>query len=108
MSGQLDRVPPDVSQHAEAVLREAVSNAVRHSRAAELVITITVGDDLVVDVRDNGVGIPDTVTRSGLDNMQVRAEQVGGTCVITPADGGGTHVRWTAPLPKPAASTGFP
>jgi signal transduction histidine kinase len=99
MSGQLDRVPARIAQHAEAVLREAVSNAVRHSRAAELAVTITVGDDLVIDVRDDGVGIPDTVSRSGLDNMHVRAQQVGGTCTITPADGGGTHVRWTAPLP---------
>ncbi|HEY5116920.1 MAG TPA: GAF domain-containing sensor histidine kinase [Nakamurella sp.] len=98
MSGQLDRVPARIAQHAEAVLREAVSNAVRHSRAAELAVTITVGDALVIDVRDNGVGIPDTVTRSGLNNMQVRAKQVGGACTITPADGGGTRVRWTAPL----------
>src|SRR5664279_4961730 len=99
MSGQLDRVPPLVAQHAEAVLREAVSNAVRHSRADELAVIITVGDELIIDVRDNGVGIPDTVTCSGLDNMQVRAEQVGGACTITPADGGGTRVTWTAPLP---------
>ncbi|HEY5116632.1 MAG TPA: GAF domain-containing protein [Nakamurella sp.] len=100
MSGQLDRVPPPVAQHAEAVLREAVSNAVRHSRAGELAVTITVGDELVIDVRDDGGGIPDTVTRGGLDNMQVRAEQVGGACTITSGDGGGgTRVRWTAPLP---------
>jgi signal transduction histidine kinase len=98
MSGQLDRVPPQIARHAEAVVREAVSNAVRHARAAELVITITVGDDLVIDVRDDGVGIPDTVTRSGLNNMQVRAQQVGGTCTITRADGGGTRVTWTAPV----------
>ena len=58
MSGQLDRVPPLVAQHAEAVLREAVSNGVRHSRPDEF--TITVGDDLVIDVADDGVGIPDT------------------------------------------------
>ena len=99
MSGQLDRVPAQVAQHAEAVLREAVSNAVRHSQAAELAVTITVGDDLVIDVRDDGVGIPDTVTRSGLNNMQVRAEQISGACTITPVDRGGTRVIWTAPLP---------
>ena len=99
MSGQLDRVPAQIAQHSEAVLRESVSNAVRHSRAAELAVIITVGDDLIIDVRDDGVGIPDTVTRSGLDNMQVRAEQVGGACTITPADGGGSRVTWTAPLP---------
>ena len=72
---------------------------VRHSRAAELAVTITVGDDLVIDVRDDGVGIPDTVTRSGLNNMQVRAEQISGACTITPVDRGGTRVIWTAPLP---------
>ncbi|HEY5115271.1 MAG TPA: sensor histidine kinase, partial [Nakamurella sp.] len=99
MSGQLDRVPAQIAQHAEAVLREAVSNAVRHSQADELAVIITVGDELIIDVRDNGVGFPDTVTRSGLDNMQGRAEQVGGACTITPADGGGTRVTWTAPLP---------
>ena len=98
MSGPLDRVPPYVSQHAEAALREAVSNAVRHSRAGELVVTVTVGDDLVIDVRDDGVGIPENVTRSGLNNMQVRAEQVAGTCTITPVEGGGTRVTWTAPV----------
>ena len=98
MSGQLDRVPPPIAQHAEAVLREAVSNAVRHSRAAELAVTIMVDDTMVIDVRDDGVGFPETVTRSGLNNMQVRAEQVGGTCTIALADGGGTRVIWTAPL----------
>ena len=71
----------------------------RHSQAAELAVIITVGDELIIDVRDDGVGIPDAVTRSGLNNMQVRAEQVGGACTITSAVGGGTRVTWTAPLP---------
>ncbi len=99
ISGHLDRVPPDVAQQAESAMREAISNAVRHSEASELVITISVDDALVIDVSDNGVGIADGVTRSGLSNMEVRATEVGGSCTIEAADGGGTRVTWTAPLP---------
>ena len=70
MSGPLNIVPADLAQHAQAVVREAVSNAVRHSHATELAVTVSVADDLVIDVTDNGVGIPDTVARSGLHNLR--------------------------------------
>ena len=99
MSGPLDVVPADLAQHAQAVVREAVSNAVRHSHASDLTITVSVDDDLVIDVTDNGVGLPDTVARSGLHNLTQRAASAGGSCTIgRPADGG-TRVVWTAPLP---------
>jgi signal transduction histidine kinase len=99
MSGPLDVVPADLAQHAQAVVREAVSNAVRHANATDLTITLSVDDDLVIDVTDNGVGLPDTVARSGLHNLAQRAASAGGSCTISrPADGG-TRVVWTAPLP---------
>jgi signal transduction histidine kinase len=99
MSGPVDVVPAELAAHAEAVVREAVSNAVRHARADELVVTISVDDDLVVDVSDNGVGIPDTVARSGLHNLRQRAEDSGGSCTVQRREGGGTRLVWTAPLP---------
>jgi len=49
------------------VVREAVSNAVRHAHSTELAVTITADTDLIVQVVDNGDGIPAGVTRrSGL------------------------------------------
>ncbi len=100
MAGPLDVVPPGLAQHAEAVVGEAVSNAVRHSHGTELAVAISVDDNLVVEVTDNGVGIPEVVTRSGLRNMLRRALDCGGECTVEPgADGRGTHVFWSAPLP---------
>ncbi len=99
MAGPLDVVPPDLAQHAEAVVREAVSNAVRHSRAKELNVTISVDDDLVIDILDDGVGIPETVARSGLHNIAQRAADSGGTCEISRGSAGGTHILWSVPLP---------
>jgi signal transduction histidine kinase len=99
MSGPMTAIGTELAQHAEAVLAEAVSNAVRHSGATRLTIEVTVADELSIDVRDNGHGIPaDNQRQSGLANMRRRAEQVGGTCRFTSPPEGGTVVHWTAPL----------
>ena len=79
-------------------MRESVSNAVRHSRATTLMITISADDDVVVDVTDDGIGMPVTVGRSGLHNLRARAQAVGGTCTVSTPDAGGTRFIWTAPL----------
>ncbi|WP_027929717.1 GAF domain-containing sensor histidine kinase [Amycolatopsis thermoflava] len=98
MSGPIGVVGSDLAEHAEAVLREALSNAVRHARATTLTITVSVDDDLVIDVVDNGTGIPGKVARSGLHNLAERAAQAGGTCSVTALDGGGTRLTWSAPV----------
>ncbi|RKT54905.1 GAF domain-containing sensor histidine kinase [Saccharothrix australiensis] len=99
MTGTVDNsVPDDVAEHAEAVVREAVSNAVRHARAAELTVTVEAGDHLTITVVDDGVGMPDQVARSGLHNLQRRAEGLGGTLAVTGEAGGGTRLAWRVPL----------
>jgi signal transduction histidine kinase len=99
MSGPVDVVPTRLAEHAVAVVREAVSNAVRHAHAHDLMVTISVDDNLVIDVTDNGVGMPDTVARSGLHNLQQRAADAGGSSTLERPEDGGTRLLWTAPLP---------
>jgi signal transduction histidine kinase len=100
ISGALTVVPGELADHAEAVITEAVSNAVRHAGASQLTVRICADDQLTVEVVDDGCGIPqDNQRRSGLANMQRRAAQVGGDCSITAGPDGGTRVCWTAPLP---------
>jgi signal transduction histidine kinase len=99
MSGPLSVIPPELADHAEAVLREALSNVIRHAQAGAVTITISVDDDLTLDVTDNGTGIPGTVARSGLLNLSRRAEQAGGTCVVGTVSTGGTQMIWSVPLP---------
>ena len=58
--GPLSIVDAGLADHAEAVVREAVSNAVRHANATTLSVTVKVEDDLTIEVVDNGHGIPET------------------------------------------------
>jgi len=96
--GPLSVVEAPLADHAEAVVREAVSNAVRHAHARTLTVTVRVEDELTCEIADDGCGMPHDVTASGLNNLRSRAEEVGGTLQLTDAPGGGTVVRWSAPL----------
>jgi len=97
--GPLSVVDATLADHAEAVVREAVSNAVRHANATTLTVTVKVEDELSVEVVDNGRGTAERTKRSGLANMRHRAQQVGGTFTVDRPPTGGTLVRWSAPLP---------
>lgn len=96
--GPLSVVDATLADHAEAVVREAVSNAVRHSGAHTLNVSVRVEDDLTCEIADDGCGMPADVTASGLNNLRARADEVGGMLTVTEAPGGGTVVRWSAPL----------
>ncbi len=83
--------PPTVvdtvlANHAEAVLREAVSNAVRHANATSLAINVSVEDDVRVEVVDD-VASP-AITESGLRNLRQQADDAGGTTVENMPTGG--------------------
>ncbi|SQD94446.1 Hypoxia sensor histidine kinase response regulator DosT [Parafrankia sp. Ea1.12] len=100
LSGPLDSLVDDrLTDHLIAVAREALTNTARHARATTAELRLAVlGDTITLDAVDDGVGIGDSTRRSGLDNLRTRAEIVGGTCSVTTPPGGGTHLRWTAPL----------
>ncbi len=100
LAGRLDDdVPSDVGEHLLGALRETLSNVARHSGASRVEVQVRAAEDLTLIVRDNGSGIKDTGRRSGLRNLEERAQKFGGTLTLRPADGGGTEAEWRVPLP---------
>uniref|UniRef100_A0AAU2JS75 GAF domain-containing protein n=1 Tax=Streptomyces sp. NBC_00049 TaxID=2903617 RepID=A0AAU2JS75_9ACTN len=107
--GPIDTVVGElVGKNLIAALREALSNAFRHSEASRIEVvldsTITLADGrpgVRLEVADDGVGIPEGGRRSGLRNLRRRAESLGGASSYGPGigeDGGGTTLVWEAPL----------
>jgi signal transduction histidine kinase len=99
MSGAVDSLlGGDLADDVEAVVREAVSNVVRHAGARHVTITLDVADEVVVEVVDDGRGIDPHVACSGLRNLSDRARRRGGEIQVTRLPEGGTQLRWFAPL----------
>jgi signal transduction histidine kinase len=102
-----DQVSPQVGEEMLSALREALSNAARHAEASQIDVAVDVdaGGYLTVRVTDDGVGIPEGGRRSGLRNLRIRAEKLGGEFTLTSGpDGSGTALTWRVPASERAAT----
>jgi signal transduction histidine kinase len=95
---EVEEISPDLVHDIVAVVRELVTNVVRHSGASRLTVEVTVDDPVTVVVTDDGRGLPAITVRSGLANLEDRAERRGGSMTCTGGESG-TMVSWTVPLP---------
>jgi two-component system sensor histidine kinase UhpB len=101
------RIPTDLAPQSPErelvvyrVAQEAMTNAIRHARAASINITLHAsGDRLTLSVRDDGRGMPKGRREGGgMRGMRERASLVGGTLRITSAPRAGTEVHLEIPL----------
>jgi signal transduction histidine kinase len=97
-----DRVGPALGDDVLAVLREALTNVVRHAGARAVEVDLTVADDVTLRVADDGGGIRPERRRArlghGLRNLDDRARARGGSCTVRAREGGGTTLEWRVPL----------
>ncbi len=102
IEGPIDSaVTEPTGSHLLLCLREALSNVARHAHATAVRVHLRVrGRRLSLRIVDNGTGYEQDSRwpSSGLRNMRVRAEALGGACSIRPGPGGGTIVSWEVPL----------
>lgn len=93
--GAVDQLPRELTPDLVAVVRELVTNVVRHADAQRVTVTVTAGDEVRVAVTDDGCGLPPVTVRSGLANLADRAERRGGRFSIR-TGASGTEVCWVA------------
>lgn len=93
-------LPPATDAVLALVLREAVTNVVRHARATRCRIALRVdGDEARLEVSDDGRGGVEEA--SGLAGMRSRLAERGGSLEVV--DGDGTTLRARLPLDREAA-----
>jgi signal transduction histidine kinase len=95
-SGVSDNLGP----HVTAVVREALSNIAKHAASSTADVLVALGGgEVTVVVDDTGRGpIQHSSGGFGISNLQARANEVGGRFEFGERPGGGTRVRWQAPL----------
>ncbi len=95
--------------HLFRIVREALSNVIKHAQAKALKIRVQGTEQSVdLDISDDGVGLPNGPSSpvnsqrgSGMSNMRERAEKVAGNITWRAASIGGTRVLLRMPLTEP-------
>jgi signal transduction histidine kinase len=95
----LPGLAPAREEAAYRIAQEAVHNALRHGRPANVSIALGTGrGTVIVEVADDGSGFdPAAAGRLGLASMRDRARAVGGMLDVRSVPGGGTTVRLEVP-----------
>jgi signal transduction histidine kinase len=106
ISKTLERLAPDLEIALYRLVQEAVTNAVRHSQAQHLDLTIErTPKGVHMTVQDDGVGIGNLEAAKklshGLAGMSHRARSINGTFGVHSLSGQGTRVDIFVPLASP-------
>jgi signal transduction histidine kinase len=103
--GESRRLGSTLEHHLLRIAQEAIANAVKHSSAAHLDITLNLGEaELDLTVQDDGRGFdPQAVLAApaghfGLRSLRGRAAKIGGVLEIVSEPGRGTRVSVRVPL----------
>jgi two-component system NarL family sensor kinase len=110
MPESLPPLPAAVEVAVYRICQEALTNVVRHAKASQCLVELTLAHDegtgpvVRMEIRDDGRGLPAGLRAGvGLRSMRERAAELGGTCVIEPVLTGGTRVFARLPVATPRA-----
>jgi signal transduction histidine kinase len=109
------RHTPEIEATIYRVVQEALTNVVKHAKATHVDVTVTDGDDGLIEivVRDDGQGFDAGEAAAsagfGLLGMRERIALVGGTLSVTSSPGQGAEIKASIPgqrlVPSPANAT---
>ncbi|MEV0644655.1 sensor histidine kinase [Phytomonospora sp. NPDC050363] len=107
VTGTVLPLPTEVDLAAYRIVQEALTNVTKHAGIATATVAIAYGErEVVVEVTDDGTGVPATAgSGHGILGMGERARAIGGSLDAGPRPGGtGFAVRAVLPLDPPGGT----
>lgn len=96
MDGSIENCEIEILRHLYFIIEEAVLNAIKHSGAAHVGISLIFdGYYFVLSIKDDGIGMPDVIDQGGgigLSIMGYRARMLSASLDFSRTDGGGTEI----------------
>ncbi len=97
----LPALPAAVEVAAYRIVQEGLLNVVKHAQAHTCHVGIALGEALVIEIVDDGIGLPEKPAAGvGLRSIKERAEELGGTCQISNSPGKGAQITVSLPVDR--------
>jgi ligand-binding sensor domain-containing protein/two-component sensor histidine kinase len=90
------KLPMDYRQNLFLIFKEAINNAVKHSKCKKIILEANLNKDaLELSLKDDGIGIQYDLIKygNGIQNMKSRANAIGGVLVVD-SSGNGTIIKF--------------
>jgi len=103
VAGEVSEMQPIVRDEVFRIGYEAIRNACTHSQASRLQVELTYAEDLILRVRDNGIGIDPAIVGEGkeghfgLQGMRERADRIMSKLTVDTSTQSGTEIRLVVP-----------
>lgn len=84
-----------VGMNIYRTIQEAINNSLKYANATQITVDIKKKDEkIAIEIADNGIGFDSqtVINGNGLNNMQKRIEEIGGTFALTTEQGNGTKI----------------
>jgi signal transduction histidine kinase len=92
-------LPAAVEVAVYRIAQEAMTNAARHARANQCIVRVSAGDEICLEIIDNGEGLPAQLPSGvGLASIRERTAELGGIFSLISTPGAGTHLSIRLPL----------
>ncbi len=107
--GLQERLPEEIETAVYRIIQEALTNVARHAHAKRVWVALTgEGDELRLEVRDDGVGLPANngarrPSGIGLIGIRERVRALRGTVTLSSGPDGGACLRASLPLARESA-----
>lgn len=94
---------PSQAIHIFRLVQESLNNAIKHSGAKSIEVTLSISEEkyLFVTIRDDGKGFDTNETfdgHYGLENMKSRVNEMGGKLLISSKAAAGTEIKFEVPV----------
>jgi len=103
VAGEVSEMHPIVRDEVFRIGYEAIRNACTHSQASRLQVELTYAEDLILRVRDNGIGIDPAIVGEGkeghfgLQGMRERADRIMSKLTVDTSTRSGTEIKLVVP-----------
>ena len=99
------QLAPEIRKHVLLIFKEVMNNALKYANATFVTLTVQlVGSEVLINCTDNGQGFSKKLVQKGygLNNMQERAQQIGGDLKVESQTDKGTSISLNFKVPATA------
>lgn len=75
---KIENYPPEYKNLLYTIIKESITNSIKHGKGDEISVDLKIEEDIILKVKDNGIGCNEIIKGSGLRGIEERTNKFNG------------------------------